>query len=393
MPSNNYRIAYINFWANLFTPNNGGNLRAHGLFNSLSKFTNAELMNVNGLHDVSKAPIDWKIKNIQGKAPIRLKFILRIISVLTRKGIFLSSDSRNTLVAGYHSNWFSEYSHVVLTSRDMLLIAPIIRIFNSSLTVIYDSHNVDYLQAKQQSKAQKKIRFLESLIPHLAHQIWCCSDIDRSNFIRLNKRFDGISLVVPNGATYRGNLPQDTEHIKTSRSLGILASWNYPPNVEGLEWFLHSVTPLINEDVRVIVCGIGKLPYKLLQRIKIFRNVEFIGSVEDILQFYEATQAIAIPLQKGSGTRLKAIEAMSFAKPMVSTSKGIEGIELENQFSCLVADSAEEFAHCINRLFEDRDLRIELGTNAYDRFLAQYTWDVIVKNTLIDMNQQGSSLN
>ena len=78
---------------------------------------------------------------------------------------------------------------------------------------------------------------------------------------------------------------------------------------------------------------------------------------------------------------------------MVSTSKGIEGIELENQFSCLVADSAEEFAHCINRLFEDRDLRIELGTNAYDRFLAQYTWDVIVKNTLIDMNQQGSSLN
>ena len=92
--------------------------------------------------------------------------------------------------------------------------------------------------------------------------------------------------------------PQDTEHIKTSRSLGILASWNYPPNVEGLEWFLHSVTPLINEDVRVIVCGIGKLPYKLLQRIKIFRNVEFIGSVEDILQFYEATQAIAIPLQR-----------------------------------------------------------------------------------------------
>jgi glycosyltransferase involved in cell wall biosynthesis len=382
MLTENKRVAYINFWSNLFKPHNGGTLRAYGLFNSISKFTHAELINVNGAHNLREVPESWRVQDLNGKAPFYFELPVRLVSIVTRQGFFLSSDSRNFLSAGYLNNWFSGFNSVILTSREMLLVVPVMRFFNRTVKVIYDSHNVDYLLAPPKSTLQRKLRFLERLVPYIVDEVWCCSDVDRDNFTQLNKRFLKITKVVPNGATPRNDLYISAKHHHQLHTLGIIGSWYYPPNVEGLEWFLEAVLPLIDDVIQVRICGIGQLPSFTLEKINSFCNVEFIGRVDDVAEFYKSSHAVAIPLFVGSGTRLKVLEAMSFATPMVSTSKGVEGIPLENGLNCFITDSPSQFARYINQLFSSPALAMEMGQNANKHFHQHYTWDRIVQKAI-----------
>lgn len=374
-------IAYLNFWLGLFNPKNGGNLRAHGLFNALNKVTQATLIRVNEVHPDSEPPT-WDVYNIKGKSILIHEFISRIFSVITGQGLFLNTDIKNTLIAGNQTNWFEDYSHVLFTSREMLLAAPLIRMINNHVQLIYDSHNVDYLLAESGSFNQKKIRFLEWLIPYLVDEVWCCSEIDRVAFIQLNGRFKGITKVVPNGSTTREFWQAPGKIMNHQPTVGIISSWSYIPNIEGLEWFLTSVLPRLDNEVQVIICGIGTLPTKLIELIDASQKACFIGPVEDVSQFYQIINVVAIPLQKGSGTRLKALEAMSFAKPIVTTSKGIEGISLKNKYNCLVADESTTFADAVNLLLKQKDYATELGTRANNQFQMHYTWEAIVQNLM-----------
>ncbi len=46
------------------------------------------------------------------------------------------------------------------------------------------------------------------------------------------------------------------------------------------------------------------------------------------------------PLEQGSGTRLKILEGLAMAKPMVSTAKGCEGLDVQDGVHLLIRDIA-----------------------------------------------------
>ena len=61
-------------------------------------------------------------------------------------------------------------------------------------------------------------------------------------------------------------------------------------------------------------------------------------------------------------------------KPIVTTSIGCEGINLKHEDSALFADTPEEFAMSVLRLFNDQALRTKLGEKAYANVIAGYNW-------------------
>ena len=71
--------------------------------------------------------------------------------------------------------------------------------------------------------------------------------------------------------------------------------------------------------------------------------------------------AEVVPLRKGGGTRLKVLEALALGTPIVSTSKGVEGLALENNRHVLVADTPAEFAAATARLLSQPALRAKLA--------------------------------
>ena len=64
-----------------------------------------------------------------------------------------------------------------------------------------------------------------------------------------------------------------------------------------------------------------------------------------------------VPIRQGGGTRLKILEAMALGTPVVSTSKGAEGLEVTPGHDILIADEPAEFADQVIRLLRDAALR------------------------------------
>ena len=93
-------------------------------------------------------------------------------------------------------------------------------------------------------------------------------------------------------------------------------------------------------------------------------SVRLTGRVDDVrVPVAEATLCV-VPIRQGSGTRLKILEAMALGTPVVSTSKGVEGLNVQDgeHFSC--ADTPADFAQATLALLADSSRRSRLAANA-----------------------------
>ncbi len=80
---------------------------------------------------------------------------------------------------------------------------------------------------------------------------------------------------------------------------------------------------------------------------------------------YETSQIVVIPTLCGEGTSLSAIEAMHFGCAVVSTwVGGLANLIQDGENGLLTAPIAGQVEAALARLLADRELRVELGTNA-----------------------------
>ena len=137
------------------------------------------------------------------------------------------------------------------------------------------------------------------------------------------------------------------------RDVGFVAGWLAglnSPNGDGLLWFIQEVLPLLRRDlpwVRVRVTGRDP-PGELLSLAD--PNLCFEGHVADLDAFYDQTRVIMVPNRFGSGVKLKIVQAIQYAVPVVSTPIGAEGLNLESPTGLRIADDPLAFAadvHCL----------------------------------------------
>jgi glycosyltransferase involved in cell wall biosynthesis len=96
-----------------------------------------------------------------------------------------------------------------------------------------------------------------------------------------------------------------------------------------------------------------------------------IGSIDDNIQFYNEHEIMMVPLQSGSGMRIKIIEGMAMGKVIVSTSIGAEGIPVTHNENIIIANTPEEFANAIKNLSSNQELKTKIGNNAR-KFIEDY---------------------
>ncbi|TEU12049.1 MAG: glycosyltransferase [Anaerolineales bacterium] len=84
-----------------------------------------------------------------------------------------------------------------------------------------------------------------------------------------------------------------------------------------------------------------------------------------------------VPLGRGDVTRLKLLKELALGTPVVSTSKGAEGLEATRGEDILIADTPVEFADAVLRLLDDRALRARLATNGRRLVESRYGWESI----------------
>jgi len=99
--------------------------------------------------------------------------------------------------------------------------------------------------------------------------------------------------------------------------------------------------------------------------------------VADVAPFLEAARVAVVPLRIGSGSRLKALEAMAANRPVIGTSIGMEGLDLEPGREVLIADDAAAFAATTVRVLGDDALASAVAAAGRAAVQARFDWSGI----------------
>lgn len=161
-------------------------------------------------------------------------------------------------------------------------------------------------------------------------------------------------------------------------SLIYTGALTYDANLDAMRYFVHEILPLVRaQEPRVQLRITGRAEQVAINEISVDNAVSFTGYVEDVRPYIQESAICIVPLRIGGGTRLKILEAMKLGTPVVSTSKGAEGLEIRDNEHLLIADSPDLFAEAIIRLLHDRSLRRQLAETARQRICELYDWQGI----------------
>ena len=278
----------------------------------------------------------------------------------------------------------NKFDVIILENLRTLNAVKVICKFDQSVRIIYDAHNVDTNLASNSmtkfgmtTKDFSLIEEAESNLYKTVNEILVCSEKDRADLVKMNKN-KLVASVIPNGVSVTSLFDAGVRQDKPEYILFCGALWT-EPNGEGLFWFYEKIWPTVKEafpDLKLLVVGSGELDNKYLS-IKKNTSMEFTGSVDDVTQWYNKATLSIVPLLSGSGTRLKILEAMSFGLPVISTSKGAEGIEYKNGKDIIIADKENEFAEEIIRLLKNKEKRISIQDAARVLVTQKYDWNII----------------
>ena len=153
-------------------------------------------------------------------------------------------------------------------------------------------------------------------------------------------------------------------------------SMDYYPNIDAVLFFAEKCWP----HIRLHVPGaswliVGKDPPREVRDLAALAGVAVTGTVPDITSYLAQASVAIVPLQIGSGTRLKILEALAMQKAVVTTSQGCEGLSVVSGEHVIVADQAQEFAQAVVDLLQDAQKRKVLGCAGRKLVETDYSWE------------------
>lgn len=230
--------------------------------------------------------------------------------------------------------------------------------------------------AKVYWRAQaRKMRAYERTALSTVHQAVVVTPADRDALPEV----DCPIRVIPCGvdAEYFGPQP-GSEEGPSVLFRGILS---FPPNVDAARYFYYEIFPAIRRAVRgtrLIVAGRDPAP-PLRRLAAADQDVTLTGPLPDVRPVMARANVHVCPMRLGSGVKIKVLEAMAMAKPVVTTSLGLSGIAALPGRDLLVADDPDTFAEAVIRLLRDSGLRCRIGSGARTFVVREHNWAVVAE--------------
>lgn len=235
---------------------------------------------------------------------------------------------------------------VSLVVIDHAQIGFLLEVVGSQCPIIFIAHNVEahiYAALKQAGGGRirrwlmaREARLIADMEQRLAVRsavTWVLTEADRKYFYEVGATRVTVADIP---ATRFGSGITATSY---AWDIGMIGTWTWRANAEGLEWFQRDVVPLIQDGQRIGVAGKGA--------DSIVKDpIQALGFVTDAMSFLESCTVIAIPSTSGGGIQVKTLDAIATGRPVVATSVALRGI---NDLPPAVrrADSAEDFVQAL----------------------------------------------
>jgi len=284
-----------------------------------------------------------------------------------------------------------EFDIIQLESIFLGNYIPVIKKY-SKAKITVRTHNAEHLiwermianennlvKKKYLSLQTKRLKKFEKNVLQNVDAIVTITDIDKQYF----KQW-GITTpfhVSPTGI----QLPQyKVNHIEElPNSVFHFGSMDWMPNEEAVLWFINNVWDKVLDKVpqaKFYVIGRG-MGDRILSLSK--PNVVVIGKIQNAEKVYHHYSVMVVPLLSGSGMRIKMIEGMAYAKPIVSTGIGAEGIAVTANKTCLLANNATDFANSVIEILTSEEKKKSLQNEAR-LFIEQHFENNFLVKQLVD---------
>lgn len=366
------RIVYLVRYAPI-TGNSGAKLRIGGIWRALQNHGDVQLIVIGERlpYAVRKQLYALGAKILPSRrehSPLRIlanriQALLRGENVSTNRYFSPGRATRLSKTIGAHRP-----DLIVIGDTFLSVFAPYLK--GLATPMVIDTHNVESRLMKRVAVQSKnpiqKLRFyieaqqtarLERSNLAIADQVWAVSSDDAEYYsteLCLPRTY-----VVPNVIDIANYTPERQNDDATIAFMGWFYHW---PNVDAALRLIDYSEQLLARGVRHRLLLIGREPSPaMLQKSARMDHVTITGEVSDVRPLVGRATIFAAPLSAGSGTKLKILEAMAMARPVITTEIGAEGLNIKSGVQAIIADNDEAFIAAMADLLADPARASKIG--------------------------------
>ena len=320
------------------------------------------------ISDVERSSYHWVLEDTERDLP-KYENALSAIDISCFYGI----DTARYIL----ENAGSSFDLVILCYPEIMhKYAPIVRAFAPLARLAYDTVDLHGLRFAREAEIKKDPDIVEkaNYYEKIERAGFSVADIviaitpDESRQI-IARCETAEPIIVPNIHSLgdAGNLYEER------RGLLFIGHYLHTPNEDAVCHFVRDIYPLIEKhagDIEFTIIG-SSITEKVRQLAQ--TSVYPVGYVEDPIPYFDRARVFVAPLRYGAGMKGKIGQALSLGLPIVTTSIGAEGMELENERNVLIADDPCAFAAAVLRLYHDRELWNRLSAAGREHILTNFS--------------------
>ncbi len=375
-----------------YPPASGGQIRTLNLLKYLSKNNEITLISLyknrgekkysknltnycSRVYACKRAEKPWQFKIIT-KTILTLKPLLIVRNFSKEANILLEQLLKKETFDVIHAETFYIMPHIPKTEIPIFLVEQTIEyqvyqhFVNSLPFLLQPFFNLDVIKLKYWEKYYWKKATVVSTV----------SETDKQIILKDEPKINPV--IVPNGAGDEMFVEKLSEKNLDNPILLFQGNFSWLQNSEAASYLIEKIYPLIKAQLpnaRIIIAGQQTKKIKIKNKSPI-ELVEFSqDNTMPVKEIYRQATLFIAPIFGPGGTRLKILAAMASGLPVVSTTTGIEGLEVVAGKHVLVADTPREFVDQIKFVLNNKKKYDEIRINAYKLAKQKYSWSSITK--------------
>lgn len=205
----------------------------------------------------------------------------------------------------------------------------------------------------------QKCRKAEILFARLYDSVILISEVEKEYFNQVLG--ENRAYTVTMGCDYQF-FSESVGVEKVNNTLSFVGNFEWPANIDSLDYIANQIMPLIKTEVTLLV--VGKCPNEIMQKYSENKNIKFTGRVNDLREYVTSTKVFIAPILYGSGIKTKIVEAMVMGMPVITNSVGAEGLNVQDGIELFVIDSPEKMAEKVDELLNNESELKRIGEKA-----------------------------
>ena len=254
-----------------------------------------------------------------------------------------------------------------------------VRKFCKNALVIFNTVDLHFLRMQRQAEVEGNERLRKDAVLCKETELKLMDKADRTiilSEVELNLLIDeGVNAEKLHVIPLIREIPGRNNLFDQRKDIVFVGGFQHQPNVDAVNYFCAEIWPLIHDelpDVKFYIVG-SNMP-KSISHIDVSGIVP-VGYVQDLSEYFDVCRISVAPLRYGAGLKGKVGASLAYGLPCVASPTAVEGSGLEDGVHVLVAESSEDYAEAVCRLYDDQDLWDRVSDSGLEFVKHKYSLD------------------